>query len=243
MQVWVTHCSAWAPGLESAEQWADFRPDCLPETDAKPAAAGVPAMTRRRLTRWGRQALEVAEPACESLAADAPVIFSSRHGDTERTFKLLQALATDAPLSPNGFSLSVHNSALGIFSIIKKIQAPSVALAAGRDTLAAAWREAETWLQQGARQVLLVHSEEPLAEFYRDYADEREMPAALALVLSAQPEPAAPSVCLTMEDAGESAGHNSLLIEFLAWWHGSQQMLTADTGNHRWCWRRGAAQD
>lgn len=200
-------------------------------------------MIRRRLTRWGRQALEVAEPACQGLAPDAPVIFSSRHGDTGRTFKLLQALAAGEPLSPNGFSLSVHNSALGIFSIIKNIQAPTVALAAGRDTLAAAWQEAESWLQQGARQVLLVHSEEPLTEFYRDYADEREMPAALAMVLSRRPEPGARPISLTMEGAGDRAGENSLPIEFLAWWHGPESALTADTGAHRWCWRRGAAEN
>src|SRR5690625_4576870 len=153
MDLFVSQFAAWAPGLERLGDWASWAEQAeLPVSDAVPPVKSVPAMTRRRLTRWGRLALEVATSMQGALDAQTPVIFSSRHGDTHRTQKLLQDLAQGEPLSPTAFSLSVHNAALGLFTIIERITAPSLALAAGRDTLAHAWVEAQGWLAQGAPQ-------------------------------------------------------------------------------------------
>jgi hypothetical protein len=201
-------------------------------------------MTRRRLSRWGRQALEVAEPLAAHLDDQVPVIFSSRHGDTRRTFKLLQALAAGDLLSPNSFSLSVHNSALGLLTILKGLRAPSLALAAGQDTFPAAWLEAQSWLADGAKRVLLVHTDEPLGEFYHAYADEQDMPVALALLLTAEPEGQAPAVTLRME-APEAAARGAqdepeqaLIVRFLAWWYGGEPSLSVSTNQHLWHWTR-----
>lgn len=244
MAVYISHSAAWAPGVESPADWSQWaaNPQVV-QSDETPMAAAVPAMTRRRLTRWGRQALEVAEPLAVDIDDNVPVIFSSRHGDTRRTLKLLQALAAGEPLSPNSFSLSVHNSALGLFTILKKLKAPSLALAAGQDTLAAAWLEAESWLADGAKRVLLVHTDEPLGEFYRDYADEQEMPAALALMLTSSPHDGAVAVNLAMHSLGESQDtkttiEQSLMIRFLTWWYGQEQGLSVATDQHVWHWTR-----
>ncbi|MDO3383455.1 beta-ketoacyl synthase chain length factor [Gilvimarinus algae] len=241
MQVWVSQWAAWAPGIASAQQWSAFDPEQLPTGDDMPPAAGVPAMTRRRLTRWGRQALEVADTMAGALGGDTPVIFSSRHGDTARTYKLLESLARAEALSPNAFSLSVHNSALGLFSILHQVKAPTLALAAGRDTLAAAWMEAASWLSDGSSQVLLVHTEEPLAEFYQRYADERDMPAALALLLTAGPASGAVPVELSMSPARGPASANALSVDFLHWWGGSEPALEVTTDQHSWRWSRALA--
>ncbi|WP_020208019.1 beta-ketoacyl synthase chain length factor [Gilvimarinus chinensis] len=242
MQIWLTHCNAWAPGYSDVEQWREFTVQSLPAGDEKPAASGVPAILRRRLTRWGRQAFEVAEQFGTDWPDSAPVIFSSRHGDTGRTFKLLQSLANNEPLSPNGFSLSVHNSALGLFSIIKKLQAPTVAMAGGRDTLACAWQEAVSWLRDGAEKVLLIHSEEPLASLYQGYADEREMPAALAVVLATKPLTGSCPVELVCHPGPSSMPDSaSQMVGFLDWWFGDAPQWQSHTSRHVWEWRRGSA--
>ncbi|WP_049721094.1 beta-ketoacyl synthase chain length factor [Gilvimarinus polysaccharolyticus] len=244
MAVYVSRSAAWAPGIESIADWQLWAANPqLVQSDEPPQAAAVPAMTRRRLTRWGRQALEVAEPLAADIDDNVPIIFSSRHGDTRRTLKLLQTLATDEPLSPNSFSLSVHNSALGLFTILKKLKAPSLALAAGQDTLAAAWLEAESWLADGAERVLLVHTDEPLGEFYADYADVHEMPAALALMLTSRPEPGAVAVSLAIQGLDDSAAEpktteSALMIRFLAWWYGQEPSLKVMTDQHVWHWTR-----
>lgn len=239
MDLFVSQFAAWAPGLECPRDWASWAEQAeLPDSDALPPVAAVPAMTRRRLTRWGRLALEVATSMQGQLAVDTPVIFSSRHGDTRRTQKLLQDLALGEPLSPTAFSLSVHNAALGLFTIIERITAPSLALAAGRDTLAHAWVEAQGWLAQGAPQVLLVHCDEPLAEFYRPDADEMEMPAALAMLLSAEPGPGRQRVALHRNPGGAGPGSVSMMAAFLTWWFGSDARLELSAERTTWAWER-----
>lgn len=237
MQVYVTHSRAWAPGLESEGDWRQWAGHASGiDSDERPATTAVPAMTRRRLTRWGRQALEVA--TAMPTEAQTPVIFSSRHGDTARTYKLLQDLANREPLSPNAFSLSVHNSALGIYSILADITAPTLALAGGRETLAQAWLEAQSWLATGSDQVLLVHTDEPLAEFYASDADEPELPAAIALLLSREPAPGAQAVRLEYREGPEAWLQRSLGWEFMAWWYSDRPTLQVPTGRRLWCWRR-----
>ncbi|HEY7885687.1 MAG TPA: beta-ketoacyl synthase chain length factor [Cellvibrionaceae bacterium] len=241
MDVYIAQVQAWAPGLDSLAAWQQWAASARAiVSDDKPEARQVPAMTRRRLTRWGRQALEVAMAADGDVDAHTPVIFSSRHGDTERTYKLLEALADAEPLSPNAFSLSVHNSALGIYTILANRHAPSLALAGGRETFAQAWTEAYSWLATGTEQVLLVHTDEPLSDFYRADADEQELPAALALLLSAAPRDGAVKVSLSCTDAPEAYLPRSLMWEFLAWWHGPKNQLQVPVGQHLWSWERHA---
>ncbi|MDQ2076979.1 beta-ketoacyl synthase chain length factor [Marinimicrobium sp. ABcell2] len=239
MDLFVSQFAAWAPGLDTPTDWATWaeQADVL-DSEASPPVRAVPAMTRRRLTRWGRLALEVATSVEGHLAADAPVIFSSRHGDTQRTQKLLQDLAHEEPLSPTAFSLSVHNAALGLFTIIQRITAPSLALAAGRDTFAQAWVEAQGWLAEGAPQVLLVHCDEPLADFYRPDADEAEMPAALALLLSSEPGPGRERVSLSMAPHSGEPGDVSMMVAFLVWWFGRTPHLEFCTERTNWHWER-----
>lgn len=239
MEAYVSRLVAWAPGLDSGADWRHWAASpALIEGEDKPPAKAVPAMTRRRLTRWSRMALEVATAVDGDLDPRAPMIFSSRHGDTRRTLALLRDLAAQEPLSPTAFSLSVHNAALGIYTIVRGMSSPSLAVAAGRDTLAQAWLEAQSWLATGTGQVLLVHVDEPLAEFYRPYADEAEMPAALALVLNAQPAAGAVPTRLGFEPARGPAGEASMMREFLAWWYGGDTSLALHGSRLSWWWER-----
>src|SRR5690625_5607147 len=101
MDLFVSQFAAWAPGLESPGEWASWAEQAeLPVSDAVPPVKSVPAMTRRRLTRWGRLALEVATSMPGALDAQAPAIFSARQRDTHRTQKVLQALAQGRPIAP-----------------------------------------------------------------------------------------------------------------------------------------------
>jgi hypothetical protein len=135
----------------------------------------------------------------------------------------------------------VHNAALGIYTIIRQITAPSLALAAGHDTLAQAWLEAQTWLHQGAPQVLLVHADEPLSAFYREDADETEIPASLALLLSAEPSPGARPVSLGRRGLSGVRGEESMMMQFLAWWFGREARLECSGDRLTWTWERDIA--
>ena len=87
-------------------------------------------MTRRRLNRIGRSALQVAY-AVPANHPPCPVIFASRFGDRERSVLLLNALANNESLSPTAFSVSVHNAIGAIFSIERGDTENYIALARG----------------------------------------------------------------------------------------------------------------
>jgi hypothetical protein len=125
-------------------------------------------MQRRRLSRLSRLALSAAH-SCAGERHFLPTVFASRHGEIHRTLGLLGDLAHNEPLSPMAFSLSVHNTASGLYSITTGNTAPSTAIAAGADTLSMAMIEAIGQLQRHD-EVMVVYAEEPLPAEYGAFA-------------------------------------------------------------------------
>ncbi|WP_368563961.1 beta-ketoacyl synthase chain length factor [Pseudoxanthomonas sp. UTMC 1351] len=169
----VIDWSAWAPGLQTRQEWLDWaKQPFLPHGEQTPALSEVPAMQRRRIERLGRMAIQTAYWCQEAQAESVPLVFASRHGDVERSMELLRALANDEPLSPTGFGLSVHNAIAALYSIIRGMRGNYLALAAGKTTAEAACVEAAGLLADGAPEVLVVGYEAPLPDVYKGFADE-----------------------------------------------------------------------
>ncbi len=173
----VVDWAAWAPGLESRASWQDWAASPrLPLGDDTPALAEVPAMQRRRIERLGRMAIQ-AVLWCEA-SAGTPLVFASRHGDVARSLGLLETLADGEPMSPTGFSLSVHNAVAALHSILRSDRANYLALAAGNATMEAAWLEAAALLADGAPEVRVIAYDLPLPEAYAACVDGPEAPHA-----------------------------------------------------------------
>jgi len=181
---------AWAPGIENVEQWLQWANGSLAlGSNGSPALPFVKPMLRRRLSQLSKMAVKAAFE-CLNLENDRYVagrsVFCSRHGELTRTVGLLEALAAEEDLSPTGFSLSVHNAASGLYSIAKGDTAPSVSIAAGRDTMIEGIREAANLLAlDRVNTVLVLVADEPLPSHLAQYADEHQRSFALALLLSA----------------------------------------------------------
>jgi hypothetical protein len=171
----VVDWSAWAPGLQTREQWLDWaQQPFLPHGEQTPALGEVPAMQRRRIERLGRMAIQTAYWCQQAEADSVPLLFASRHGDVERSMELLRALANGEPMSPTGFGLSVHNAIAALYSIIRGMRGNYLALAAGKTTAEAACVEAAGLLADGAPEVLVVAYEAPLPDIYKGFADEAD---------------------------------------------------------------------
>lgn len=247
MEFAVTHIAAWSPNRPTAMEWdswanSDAAADApeLCSTDVKkPKTSQVPPMVRRRLTLWGAMAVEVAFQCEDALEEDMPTVFASRHGDTHRTYELLANIAEQAPLSPTAFSLSVHNSSSGIFSITAKLFANAIAMAASKETLGHAFIEVNNLLNQGHKKVLLVHSDLPLADFYQDYADEIEQPHAFALVLE-KGSGLRVNFRAAERDAGDEGKPLSLPLQFLKFWYSRRPELTYSGNRLEWTFARSA---
>ncbi|WP_299795067.1 beta-ketoacyl synthase chain length factor [uncultured Shewanella sp.] len=187
MQLIFTICSwgAWSPLYQQADDWKSWQDVQLAPSSELPSApklTQVPAMQRRRYSALTKMQLEVA------FQCDAPqqcrTIFSSRHGELSRTLGLLDNIVEREPLSPTAFSQSVHNTASGIYTILKGNRAASTSIAAGEETLYQALIEAYAQLKQDPTPLLLVFGDEPVPEVYSQFTDESELPVAMGFLLT-----------------------------------------------------------
>ena len=154
----LTDDTAWRLWAENALNVAD-----LPET--KPAVAFLPAILRRRLDLLSRLMFQAAFHLADDLG-DYPVVFVSHDGEINRSFEMYVSLLKDAMVSPNSFSLSVHNAAAGQWSLVRQFMGETVALAARRDGFECGVMESVSMLNDGYERVLLIVADNPLsAEF------------------------------------------------------------------------------
>lgn len=180
----IDQWQAWAPGLASIDDWAIWArdPRC-PENDHEPDVSFLPAMQRRRLSRLARMAFAVATPLAQGQPP-MPLVYASRHGETPRTFAILNDLARKEALSPTQFSLSVHNAIIGLWSIQQGDNSEMTALAAEGDGLEHAILEAGLLLAEGAPSVLVVVAEDQPPAAYKPWIDDVDFPYAVALRLT-----------------------------------------------------------
>ncbi|MEX0840585.1 MAG: beta-ketoacyl synthase chain length factor [Parvibaculum sp.] len=197
-------------GLSAAyvESWAAILPasaneperrlgDCADETS-------IPAGLKRRMQPMARMGVACGlgvAPKC-----DADIVFCSRYGDIALAHQLLVALVGAEPMSPAGFSMSVHNTVPGILDLVRKARIGHTAVAAGTQTLSAGLTEA--WLRLGKRphlKLVLVFVDLPLPNIYSQFVDCDTGGVAFALCLSAEREEQAQISLVRSSDTGSDA--------------------------------------
>jgi hypothetical protein len=237
----VRHWAAWAGGLEQREAWEQWcrAPSPLTATDS-PRLDFLPPMFRRRCSPLSRLMLQVAYAASgpESVGT-VPTVFASRYGELALTLSLLQSLARSEPLTAAGFTHSIHNTQVGLFSIVAKNREMTSAVSAGPDTFPCAILEA---LALGARAgdgpVLVVIADEPVPSGFEVFDDDSTFPRyALALVIDRAGE--GEHVALVPSGGGSTASRPAwpMAIEFLRWLLSNEPTLTVGV-RRTWTWQR-----
>jgi len=227
-----------APGLSDAAQWQAWS-TASPVIDATAALARsthLPMMTARRLASGSRLAVDSALAVLARCPADA-LGFASRHGELERNFKILTALAERQPVSPTDFAMSVHNSAVGNATIAAQAPLVSSSVSAGRDTFAQALVEVAAFHHAGYKRVLMVDFDGAIPDFYQPWlANEPEaFPFAVALLLEAGSQ-------LQAESLPAARPNVNALPQSLAFLHAwLSEAPTFTFGGERllWQWSRG----
>ena len=180
----VDRWAAWAPGLNDRAAWQAWlrQPSPISSSEAPPLVE-MPAMIRRRVDRLGRVALQAAYWG-QGDSAPCPVVFASRRGDIGRCLTLLRQLADGEAPSPAAFSTSVHNAIGALYSIANNYTGPYTAIAAGDETVEAAFTEALGQLADGEPAVLVVYYDEPLPPPYDVFEEGVEFSRAMAFRIS-----------------------------------------------------------
>jgi hypothetical protein len=180
----------WAPtlpGWEAAR--AAFRGEAAPvDPPAKrPSPRLLAPAERRRAPDTVALALEVAAAAIAASgrnAAELPCVFASAHGDLGINDYMCSTLASDPRLlSPIKFHNSVHNAAVGYWTIGTGCMAASNSLSAYESTFAAGLLEAAAQCAADQDAVLLTGYDMPAVGALASVTTSRDL-LAVALVVS-----------------------------------------------------------
>ncbi len=209
----------------------------------------VPASQRRRCSSFSKVTLAVAHAAVRGIAEGAPfpTVFASAHGESDITANLLRELAEALPLSPMGFSLSVHNAASGLYSIATGNRGPATALAAGDRTFLMGLCDALLTLhQENVERVLYVCSDERVAEVFLPAESVQPSPYALALMLGKADQASGARLSVTMqfdENESDSAGGWQHATKFAKWLAGPEPSLSlCASGTRGECYLEGSCE-
>jgi hypothetical protein len=184
VNVVVTRSAAWAPGLEDAEAWDRWkRAPSAPAGDAAPDVSFLPPLVRRRCSAVVRLMLHAAH-AC-APDDDVATVFASRHGDSAGAVEIMEDLARDATITAGTFSHSVHNTAAGLYSIVRHNALASTSTAAVDATFGSGLIEALGLLHRvSATDVLLVVADAPPPAIFTAFTTEPSAPYAVGLLLA-----------------------------------------------------------
>ena len=164
LTVHVEGVGLWSPQLADFTALRELLAGGAPAAPAaRPAAATLPPNERRRAPESVLLAVEAAGQAVAMSGRDAAslaCVFASSHGDQPITDYMCATLAqAPAELSPTRFHNSVHNAAVGYWTIATGCHAPSTAIAAQRASFGAGLLEASSLVVAEQRPVLLVCSD------------------------------------------------------------------------------------
>ena len=157
--------NAWAPGTICLEDRRQAHNRHTPaQTDKAVLPTAVPKIMHRRLSLLARGVFYAAEDCFENDKT-LPMVFSSAHGDANKSLQHLKEIQNGEEVSPTAFSLSVHNAIAGLFSIVYQNHQEITVIAPGQDGIAPVFIEALGLLQEH-QEVMMIFYDEPLSEFY-----------------------------------------------------------------------------
>ncbi|EIM00800.1 beta-ketoacyl synthase chain length factor [Rhodanobacter denitrificans] len=164
LRLCVEGVGLWSPPLaDFAALRALLAGTTPPAPPPRPAAATLPPNERRRAPESVLLAIEAAGQALAMSGRDAATlacVFASSHGDQAITDYMCTTLArAPAELSPTRFHNSVHNAAVGYWTIATGCHAPSTAICAQHASFGAGLLEAASQVLAEQRPVLLVCSD------------------------------------------------------------------------------------
>jgi hypothetical protein len=236
----VRNWCAWAPGLNSHEDWRKWH-DHQTFVQAQKAAipAQVPKLLQRRLSPLARAVFYAAD-GCIDSEKSLPIIFSSAHGEVNKSLEMLQSMQKGEEVSPTAFSLSVHNAISGLFSMAYGCHREITVIAPGQDGIAPAFIEALGLLQEGhADEVLIVLYDEPLSDFYPSLPFALNAPAICALALKISLTGSGLPLQFNRSPAHRDDGEHALQIfSFIKFLVADIKSLALGNHRHSWEWHK-----
>lgn len=231
----ISDWQALAPGLNCKtdwQAWANSNSSIKP-SDSLSKCKHLPMMMARRLSAGSKMSVDVGLALMQRNQIDA-LVFSSRHGELEKNYRILETLYQQEEQSPTIFAMSVHNAAVGTLTITAKAELVSTAISAGIDSFQQAVIESYLLLKDGHKKVLLVDFDSFIPAFYSSHltSDTPNYPYAVGLVLESGSSLSCESIA-TMEKYHSNTPQS---ITFLNAWLQQHKSFSLDGEQNRWQW-------
>lgn len=148
-----------------------------------PKTPSIPMMQARRMSLAAKLACEVFIRTLKTTPVDA-AIFLSEHGELERSFNVIKHIANGEGVSPTDFSMSVHNTAAGLATILTRTPIEVTSIAGGQDGLIHALNEVVALQHSGHHHIALIAFDGEVPDFYAAHGAMLTPAYAMALVFS-----------------------------------------------------------
>ena len=162
---------ALAPDLLEKTAWLQWKGQFTYHQSTKnnilPATPHIPMMQGRRMGHACKLACEVALSLleCTENKIDA-AIFISQHGELQRSAKIIESIIKGQDVSPTDFTMSVHNTAAGLTTILSKKTIEVSSLSACTDGFQQGLFEVQAFFAQGAQKVMVIDFDDSIPEQY-----------------------------------------------------------------------------
>ena len=183
----IVDVAARAFGLTTIEEFTALANGSL-AIDTKvinPKPKLIPMMAARRMSDGCHLAVDLGLELCAKNKLTG-VVYSSLSGEIQHNYKVLLACAKEQPCSPTDFSMSVHNAAVGNFTILSHQAIPSSSVSASEDSFMQALVDAYIRLDNDEDRILVVDYNVSIPKFFLDYNKEKllDYPIAIGFVLA-----------------------------------------------------------
>ncbi len=231
---------ALAPRLTNKEEWFEWvnqQEQAINDHTPLPKCPQLPMMMARRLNSGSRLAVNCGLEMYQAYPNIDAIVFSSRHGELERNYRILSELATQTPISPTNFTMSVHNSAVGSLAIIAKSTIATSSVSAGVDSFQQGLYEVLSLLQTGCGCVLYIDFDGYIPEVYHSKLPANSIfpPYACAFILTKGTD-----LHCTPESIKKTTLINNVLPQSLQFLRGllkKEAFFSVSGETHLWHWQ------
>jgi len=225
--------NAWAPGLESCEEWVVWAKGDGPAIDREgsPSLDHLPSVAKRRLSQLSRMVLEVGHRVLEE-AGPIPIIFCSRFGEIGQQQKITKKMIETGEVLPAAFSFSVFNTPVSLLSIHEQIRNAASVNLSEKYCLINGLVSLISKLQTDDGPCLIIFADESLPSEYETLTDGETRPFAMALIAESSESPEKGGLeyrLLSSPPEGCTADHP---LDFLRWFLlNSEEKFCTGQGN------------
>ena len=230
----------WTP-FSLSEPIEDFYSLPLPQKWEIPPPDFIDKKKQRKLNDFSKLVLHSAIKCCAPENRSYITVLSSRNGDINNAFKVLQDIAKGELVSPQMFVNSVLNMPFAHYSIFFQNNLPSSAISSNESSLGYGFLEAVLNLKRfGGNYVLLTCADLPLEGDLEAYSDTSYVPYSLSMIIS-NDDDQKKGFCFEYEPHTGKKKQNRLpdaLDFYFHFLNGNNDTFISETPDSRFVWKK-----